>query len=294
MLIADPPENEAERLEKLRALMVLDSVPEPLFNEVTLLAKQICNIPIAIISLVGQDRQWFKANVGVEETSETPRDYSFCAHVILNDTLLEVPDTLQDARFKDNTLVTNEPNIRFYAGMPITLSGDLNIGSLCVADKKPNKLNNMQKEMLAGLSTIIAKALTFRETALNEITSHATKLAAIVESSNDAIIGQTLDGTITSWNPAAKKIFGYQEKDMLGKLITTIFPMYKLHEHRYFTDTIKTNKSLKHFTTERVTKAGVHIQVSVSLSPIKNATGEIIGISEITNEITAKTAIFEE
>jgi len=286
LLVANPPNNEVARLEELKRLMILDSLPEPFFDEITLLASQICNTPMALISLVDEDRQWFKSKVGIEGASQTPRDCAFCAHAILEDKLFEIKDAFKDERFIDNPLVIDEPNIRFYAGMPISMPNGLSIGTLCVADTKPNALNKSQKETLAGLVKIITKAMIARANALNELGNKSEKLAAIIESANDAIISKTLDGVITSWNPAAERMFGYKETEMVGKLITSVFPMSKLYEQNTFTRMIKNDQKVEHFITERITQAGDLISVSVSLSPVKNNLGEIVGIAEITREVT--------
>ena len=134
------PPDEGRRLERLLRLGVLDSDAEPLFDALTNAASLLTGAPIALLTLVDERRQWFKSNVGLEGTSETPRDIAFCSYTILGDELFVVPDALQDPRFADNPLVTNAPNIRFYAGAPITLADGLRMGSLCVIDRLPRQL----------------------------------------------------------------------------------------------------------------------------------------------------------
>lgn len=130
------PHNETERLEFLKSLNILDSLPEQSFDTITSLASDICKTPIATISLVDDSRQWFKSKVGLN-ASETPRDISFCGHAILGQKIFEVPNALDDDRFCDNPLVTGEPNIRFYAGIPLISSNQYALGTLCVIDNKP-------------------------------------------------------------------------------------------------------------------------------------------------------------
>lgn len=140
------PSNEPTRLATLQNTGLLDSEPEERFDRITRLAKAMFNVPIALVSLVDEDRQWFKSSCGLSGVAETPRDHAFCAHAILNDDLFVVPDALQDERFADNPLVVGAPNVRFYAGYPLKtpmLNGDgsqVTLGSLCVIDSKPRDL----------------------------------------------------------------------------------------------------------------------------------------------------------
>ena len=288
---AKPTNNEKARVARLRRLRVLDSAPEKLFDEITKLASDLCGTPIALITLVDERRQWFKANTGLEGATETHSDVAFCAHTILEDKILEVEDATKDRRFKNNPLVTSDPNISFYAGMPLMLPGGYNVGTLCVADTKPKKLSDVQKRTLSGLSVIVTEALLLREHDIYELERKNNKLAAIVESSDDAIISKRLDGTVMSWNAAAEKMFGYMSDEMTGKSITKLFPLDKTHEEPELIEKLKHNQKIKHYETERITKENRRIQVSVSLSPIKNANGEIVGASKIIREITEVKAL---
>lgn len=154
---------EQNRLNALLKLKVLDSPFETIFDTITRLASDVCGTPIALISLVDDKRQWFKANVGLESVMQTPRDISFCTHTIESDVLLEVPDATQDERFWDNPLVTGNPDIRFYCGAPIKLPMGENIGSLCVIDTKPNYLNEHQRKTVEGLAKLVSQLLVLRE-----------------------------------------------------------------------------------------------------------------------------------
>jgi len=145
------PENEAERLKALQETELLDSAPEAEFDELAQMAAILCGTPVATVTLVDKDRQWFKAKVGVERT-EDPREHSFCAHTILQRDMMIVPDAAADVRFADNPLVTEEPHIRFYAGVPLTTSDGLNLGTLCVIDHKPRELSIEQQQALRVLA----------------------------------------------------------------------------------------------------------------------------------------------
>lgn len=158
------PADEVARLQALRKLKILDSPYETLFDHITRATGEICKTPIALISFVDEDRQWFKAKVGIDGINETPRELAFCADTILTPDVLEIPDTHHDDRYKDNPLVTGYPHIRFYAGAPIALPLGERIGSLCVIDTKPNALNEYQKAALQGLAKVISHALLIRDT----------------------------------------------------------------------------------------------------------------------------------
>jgi diguanylate cyclase (GGDEF)-like protein/PAS domain S-box-containing protein len=285
------PENESQRLQALQALMVLDTAPEPLFDEITKLAADICGTPIALISLIDKDRQWFKSNIGLEGATETNRDIAFCSHAILQEQVFEVSDASSDKRFKNNPLVTQPPNIQFYAGAPIRLPTGENIGTLCVIDQKKNKLNTHQKTILKGLSDIVSQALVNREQIMHELARNANKLATIVSSSSDAIISKSIDGIITSWNKGAEAVFGYTAKEIIGRPELCLFPKDREQEEVDFVEKIKNDARIEHFETQRITKSGALIDVSVSLSPIKNARDEIIGIAIIARNITTEKQI---
>jgi len=158
------PANESKRLDALKASGLLDTPPEREFDDIALLASQICGTPISTISLIDETRQWFKARVGIDDP-ETPREQAFCAHAILepNETLV-VPDAREDARFFDNPLVTGDPNIRFYAGTPLLTRDNLALGTLCVIDRVPRELNAGQLAALEALGRQLSLRLELRRT----------------------------------------------------------------------------------------------------------------------------------
>ncbi|WP_153798182.1 GAF domain-containing sensor histidine kinase [Foetidibacter luteolus] len=151
MKAANLPENEKERLEELYSYDILDTAYEEAFNQIVQLASAISDSPISTITMVDVSRQWFKAKVGIED-AEGDRDISFCGHAILHTEIMEIADALQDERFFDNPLVTGNPNIRFYAGMPLITKKGLSLGTLCVIDSKPKSLTETQKFMLKVLA----------------------------------------------------------------------------------------------------------------------------------------------
>ncbi len=151
MITAVLPPDESERLQKLRSTGLLDSEPESPFENAVKLACLICNTPIALVSLVAEDRQWFNARVGIEAI-QTGRNEAFCAHAITMDEPLVVPDARSDPRFFDNPLVVRDPTIRFYAGVPLRILGGSALGTLCVIDRVPRALSPQQLEGLSILA----------------------------------------------------------------------------------------------------------------------------------------------
>lgn len=158
MLYPSKPNNEALRVQTLHELNVLDTPPEERFDRLTRLAKRLFNVPIALVSLVDNDRQWFKSCVGLS-VSETPRDISFCGHAILGDQILTVRDAGLDERFHDNPLVVGEPGIRFYAGCPLAVANGSRLGTLCLIDIKPRDLDDEDRALLRDLARMAEQEL---------------------------------------------------------------------------------------------------------------------------------------
>jgi diguanylate cyclase (GGDEF)-like protein len=164
------PDNEANRLKSLNKLNILDTPPEERFDRVTRLAKSLFNVPIALVSLVDSSRQWFKSCFGVD-VSETGREISFCGHTILQDSVLVIEDASNDERFKDNPLVAGEPNIRFYAGYPLTSHDGYNLGTLCIIDDKPRKFSASDLAIFSDLGMLAQQELQAVQLAtLDELT----------------------------------------------------------------------------------------------------------------------------
>lgn len=152
------PPDEARRIAALRASEILDTPAEERFDRLTRLARRLFDVPIALVSLVDENRQWFKSCIGLG-ASETPRDISFCGHAILDDGTLVVPDTLADARFRDNPLVTGEPYIRFYAGRPLRVTDGSRLGTLCIIDRVPRQLSADELDSLDDLARMAEQEL---------------------------------------------------------------------------------------------------------------------------------------
>jgi diguanylate cyclase (GGDEF)-like protein len=155
------PDNEAERQAALDEQFILDTEPDEDFDRITRLASQMLGVPIALISLVDRQRQWFLSRVGLE-TRETPRELAFCAHTICADDVLVISDATADERFKDNPLVTGDPHIRFYAGVPLQTRSGFNLGTLCVISREPRQLAGSEHQLLKDLAGMVTQYLESR------------------------------------------------------------------------------------------------------------------------------------
>lgn len=164
------PENEAERLHALRTLQLLDTSHEERFDRVTRMAKRMFGVSISLVSLIDENRQWFKSAQGLE-ASETPRDISFCGHAINQEGLFIIPNAAEDERFADNPLVTDAPHIRFYAGYPLKIREGLNIGTLCLIDQVPREMDEEDQQLLKDLGAMIEQEIKSIQLAtLDELT----------------------------------------------------------------------------------------------------------------------------
>ncbi len=155
------PPNEAERLAALEEYQILDTGIEQSYDDITALAAHICQVPIAMVSLLDSHRQWFKSKVGMRQ-EETPRDIAFCAHAILEHEPMIVRDATKDRRFAGNPLVEGEPHIRFYAGFPLVNPEGLALGTLCAVDRKPHRLSSEQQEAMLVLARQVMVLMEFR------------------------------------------------------------------------------------------------------------------------------------
>ena len=221
------PDDEARRLASLRELLVLDTAPEALFDRLATLASEICGAPIALLSLVDEERQWFKANIGMPGIDETPRDIAFCAHAIGSPETMVVPDAAHDPRFADNPLVTGPPDIRFYAGAPLVLRDGARIGTLCVIDRQPRDLDPAHASMLRALAALASIALELRRELIQqaiasrtererEIAASEARYRAIVEGQAELVCLARENGELILANPAAARHFAREADTLPG------------------------------------------------------------------------------
>ncbi|MDG2432827.1 PAS domain S-box protein, partial [Flavobacterium sp.] len=209
------PTNELERIKALKKYAIMDSLPEEEYDAITKLASFICGTPISLVSLLDEERQWFKSTVGID-ASETPREISFCQHAIMGDDVYEITNTLEDATFVDNPLVTGDPNIRFYAGAPIKDENGFNLGTLCVIDTVPRELSKQQKESLQLLSNQVVSLLKLRNK--NSVLETAQKeFLNFVALSKDLVCIANIDGNFYKVNPAFTAVLGYDVSELEGE-----------------------------------------------------------------------------
>ncbi len=216
------PANEAERLLALRSYSVLDTEPEQAFDDLAQLAAHILDMPMALVSIVDAERQWFKARYGLA-APETPRDISFCGHVVASERPLIVNDARDDNRFADNPLVTGDPRVRFYAGMPLTMADGHVLGSLCVIDQEPRRPSPQQLRMLELLAAQVVDQLEARRGRLElaaereQARQSAERLTTIFATMAEGITVQDADGVITDSNPAAELMLGLTASQLRGR-----------------------------------------------------------------------------
>ena len=226
------PANEIERHVSLCRLDILDTEPDEGFDRITRLAQAYFKVPIALVSFVDSERQWFKSRQGLDAT-ETPRDISFCGHAILGEEIFCVPDTLEDQRFADNPLVTGPPNIRFYAGAPLSARDGMKVGTLCIIDTKPRILSEedlcVLRDLADGVEQELGQAHVLGIT--QELASQESRLRAVLDTVVDGIVTIDQKGTIETFNPAAEKLFDYDADEVIGQNIKILMPEPYHSEH---------------------------------------------------------------
>lgn len=276
-------ENEAARIAALRKYAILDSPNEPAFDRITRLAARLLGTPITLLSLVDEDRQWFKSTYGLDRR-ETSREESFCAHAILSNEVMVVPDASADSRFADNLLVTGNPKIRFYAGAPLRTPDGLNLGTLCAIDTTPRQLSLEDQGVLADLAALAVDELQLR-IALREQGQH---MAAIQHLQAGVLVTDPLapDNPIIFCNPGFSHMTGYSGEEVIGrncrflqgpesdpKVVAAI--REAIHERRLFQGIISNRR-----------KNGEIFWNDLLITPVFDPSGELISFVGLQRDIT--------
>ena len=302
------PTNERDRQAALDRYNILDTMPEQEYDDLTQLAADICGTPIALISLVDRDRQWFKSRVGLDAT-ETPRDISFCGHAVAESSFLNIPDATQDARFADNPLVALDPNIRFYAGMPLKTADNFTLGTLCVIDLQPKNLTEQQIRQLESLSRLVISQFELRRS--NATRKRATKWLsqetmlkqAVLDSANLAFISTDLDGAIATFSVGAERLLGYESAEVIGKSPAIFHDINEIIEQAQelsveLNETIEVGFDVFIAKAKRgelfekewtyIHKNGDRIPVSLSITAIRNEQDQITGFLGVAKDISSQ------
>jgi diguanylate cyclase (GGDEF)-like protein/PAS domain S-box-containing protein len=255
------PINEAERIRVLHEYRILDTDVDPLFDNITTLAAHLCDVPIALVTLVDRERQWFKSAFGIN-LRETPRAHSFSAHAILGDEVFEVTNAEEDLRFRHNPMVTGSPGIRFYAGAPLVTPAGFALGTVCVIDRKPRRLTRSQRLALNQLGQLTMAMLDARHSQ-----SRLGTLGSILDQSADEVLildGESLE--ILYANEMALRTLGYSLPEITLLHPERINPDYS---NRRFLELVAPLRSGEKkqltFETEHVRKHGTRYPVEVRL-----------------------------
>ncbi|PRX48111.1 ATP-binding protein [Salegentibacter salegens] len=295
---------EIKRLQTLLSYNILDTPYEKDFNELAQLIALICDVPVAFIAMIDDKRQWYKAKVGIDG-SETPLEETFCQYTVMQDELLEISDALLDERVKNNPHVTSENGIRFYAGMPLKAENGYNIGTVCVVDGKPGKLNDRQKQALKllasqamhliearqknkslgkELNNILEKRIedTQRKLELQE-NENKSLMQAIKNSSG--VVEFKPDGTIISLNRNFEEISGYTEKELQGSHHNMFITPADYAANKLLWEALR-KCEYKTGRVRRIHKDGSEFYLQASYNPIQDLDGNVVKVVKISQDIT--------
>lgn len=300
---APRPADEPKRLAALRRYGILDTPPEPAFDDLAKLASEICGTPMALVTLIDEDRQWFKARVNVHGT-ETSRDIAFCAHTVMGKDLLVVRDAREDGRFSHNPFVTGEPGIRFYAGAPLVAPDGSSVGSLCVADSHPRELSPHQAEALRALSRLVVAQMELKRriteereradhvirlqerslSAADQVIQKQERTLSVALSQLPAIVWTTdLDLRFTGAAGAGREVLGDADQDVRG---LTLFAYFKTTDPDYPPIAAHRRALAGESVTYEAVWEGRTFQSHVE--PLRGEAGEPVGVIGIAFDVTPR------
>ncbi len=285
------PDNEAARLLALRALNILDTPPEERFDRITRIARRLFDVPMVLVSLIDDKRQWFKSCQGLD-AKETSRELSFCGHAILNDAICVVPDALLDPRFADNPLVTGPPHVRFYAGRPLKSATGFNVGTLCVIDHEPRVMSETDLHSLHDLAILVEAELNFVDinNALKQLSESEARLRNIADNFPGLISYIDRDLRYCFSNMVYHDWFGIN--DVAGKTIQEV------QGEKYFSRA--RNHIKRAFTGQRVSyeevmelPSGKVLQIQVNLNPHFDENGEVQGLYAFVKDMSSSKHLLD-
>ena len=296
------PENEAARLEALRRYGILGTLPETAYDDITRLAAQICGTPMALISLIDADRQWFKSRLGVSAEG-TARDISFCAHAILQGDVFEVPDARDDIRFSGNPLVTGETGLRFYAGAPLVTAEGEGLGAICVLDRAPHTLDAAQKAALQCLSRLVMSQLDLRQgearrakltsrqqDLLREREAAEAKYRDIYENAVEGMFQTSPEGRMVHCNPALARMLGYPSPaDAVAAINDIARQVYGRPGQRgELLARLSAGGTVSGFEMEMRRANGGTFWATVSVRELRGPDGMLLGVEGSASDITER------
>jgi two-component system, cell cycle sensor histidine kinase and response regulator CckA len=285
-LPASLPLNELERLKALRRYKILDTKPEPEFDDITLLASHICGTPIALVTLVDENRQWFKSNIGMPG-SETPRDIAFCAHTILQTEMLVVEDAQADERFAANPLVTDGAKIRFYAGSPLMTSEGQALGALCVIDQVPRELNLQQKNLLQALSRQVVALLELRRS-LIALRQNEETLRVLFDLMPAMIWLKDTENVILRINSRVAESLGKPIEEIEGKSSLEVYPQDSVRLYSEDLEIIQSGMPKLGIVEMVKDQAGQALWLQKDRVPYCDKDGKVIGVIIMAQDITER------
>ncbi len=278
------PANESQRLAALHETAVLDTAPEQTYDDLTALAAHICGTPIALISLVDTDRQWFKSRVGLG-AAETPRELAFCAHALLDpEELFEVADATRDKRFAGNPLVTTQPDIRFYAGTPLLSEEGFPLGTLCVIDRKPRQLDEHQRASLRTIGRLASQLLRNRRHDMR-LRQMQERFRAVFEQSHSGFAVTTLQGEITEVNDRFCVITGRSRDTLLASNIASLTHPDDVARNAALLDALLTTGEPFVVETRYLKPDGSHVWVRNHVSPLDGPDGKPVAVVAAVEDI---------
>lgn len=289
------PENEPQRIKALRSYSVLDTPAEEAFDDFTHLISQWMDVPIALISLVDENRQWFKSKVGLT-VSETPRDWALCSHAIMSPELMIIEDATKDPRFAGNPLVIGEPHLRFYAGCPLITPEGFALGTICVIDREPRQISLAEQDVLRRLARQLVNLLELKRTTIEQRETERKlrqkklelkRLALVAQRTNNVVIIADPDGRITWVNDAFQKVTGYSLLESIGRTPGSLlqFAGTSQRERLILRTAVRERKFARVNILNRGKHGGIY-WADVDLQPLYDEEQTFVGFVAIETDIT--------